>query len=70
MNKLLSADKLRRLAALDLEGVAIGSAMAAAIPAVAPVAGGGMPALAVTLTVFALPIGAVLGARRWLRQGR
>lgn len=66
MHQFLQSDTLRRIARMDLEGVAIGSVMAASVPAVAPITGGGVPALVATLSVVVLPILTVLGARHWL----
>lgn len=68
MQQFLQSDTLRRIARMDLEGVAIGSVIVASVPAVAPITGGGVPALVATLSVVVVPIVTVLGARHWLRR--
>ena len=68
MHQFLQSDTLRRIARMDLEGVAIGSVMVASVPAVAPIMGGGVPTLVATLSVVVLPVLTVLGARHCLRR--
>ena len=60
--------RLHRIAGLDLEAVSIGSVVAAAVPALSPIALQASTTLALTLAVFVTPIAAVLGARGLVRR--